>query len=141
MFGRWRGGKGIGERVSNGVANYVLIVLAKETVEPVGIHNVFAGHVGHGFGRNRRDTKLPHESQDLEEGPLSGHANQFGLSNFDALGKGKRFTPSGDIENGQALGFWFGLMDDGSQQAGDVVYVDKLNLVVEVFLSIRKHAG
>jgi hypothetical protein len=45
--------KGIGEGVCDGVADDVLVVLTEEAVQAVGIHYVFAGHVGQGFGRNR----------------------------------------------------------------------------------------
>ena len=50
-------------------------------------------------------------------------------------------TASGDVQNGQALGFGLGFVDDEGEQAGHVIHVDELDLVFEVALTVGKHAG
>ena len=52
---RERIGKGVGDRI----ADHVLVILAQELSQAVGLHQILADHVRHCFGRDRRDPQLP----------------------------------------------------------------------------------
>ena len=58
----------------------------------------------------------------------------------DTLLEGQGFAASGDIQSCQASRFGLTLQEP-CDETGHVVYVDELNLVVEILLSEGQHAG
>ncbi len=49
------------ERLGIGFLNHPLVVVAEKCLQPVGVHDVLAGHVRDGVRRNRRNVPVPQE--------------------------------------------------------------------------------
>src|SRR5579864_4693648 len=62
------------------------------------------------------------------------------MRDFDAAGESEGFAAAGDIQDGEAASLGLALQDPGDE-AGHVVDMDELDLVIEIVLAIGQHAG
>ena len=55
------------------------------------------------------------------------------MGDLDTARKRQRLAAAGHVQDGEALGFGFGTVDDVREQAGHIVHMDKLEAVFEIF--------